>query len=393
MTEVNHDERAHSPLGPSASGKWINCAAALATEAKFLELNPDYDDSNPAAEEGTEAHELADTILQSTDPISEDDYADVPAEMLRHTLRYVDYCLATGEDDPKAIRATEQRLRMPRIHEDAYGTGDYSVYTPSDKTLHVIDYKYGQGVFVEVNGNTQMLMYGEGAREYLYNEYGEVPERYVLHVYQPRMDNIATWEITAEELEDFVAFANTRAAMTRSLPDKYTPGEKQCRWCIAKPICEAYKDYCLNIATSAFDDIGDTDPDQAPGLLKKGVLTDEQVGELLSKWDDITRMGEALKSYAHARALQGIKIPGFKLVDGRSSYAPREAELEFILGDEIYKEPSILSKTALKKKVGAKRFKLVENLYKESKGAPTLASSDDRRKEWQPETYADEFGD
>lgn len=391
--EVNHSERAHSALGPSAAAKWSNCAAALSAEARFLELNPDYDDSNPAAEEGTRAHELADNILQDPDF----DTSGEEAEMLRHCLRYVDYCLETGVGDLNAIRATEQRLYMPGIHADAYGTGDYSVYTPSDETLHTIDFKYGQGVFVEVEGNLQLVMYAEGARHFLEKEHGIKAKKFVMHIYQPRMDNIASWEIDRTELRNKVAFLKKAALATRQIPNAYNPGEKQCQWCIAKPICKAYKNHCLQTAQEAFDDI-DPDPDLAKGLLTDGIMSDEQVGDLLSRWGDITRMGEALKEYAHARALQGKKIPGYKLVDGRSSYTPNKATLEFLYGDDndIYKEPALKSKTEMRKLIGSKVFDAdMEELetYKKTTGSPTLAPEDDRRAEWVPDDYASDFDD
>lgn len=42
-----------------------------------------------------------------------------------------------------------------------FGTGDCIII--SDKTLHIIDFKYGQGVEVSVVNNPQMKVYGLGA--------------------------------------------------------------------------------------------------------------------------------------------------------------------------------------------------------------------------------------
>jgi len=247
----------------------------------------------------------------------------------------------------------------------------------------------------EIKNNLQLVMYAEGARAFLKKEHGVDPKIFVMHIYQPRMDNIAHWQITRKELDTKVAFLKKAALATRQIPNAYNPGEKQCRWCIAKPICEAYKNHCLQTAQEAFDDI-DPDPDMAKGLLTDGIMSDAQVGDLLSRWGDITRMGEAIKEYAHARALQGKKIPGYKLVEGRSSYTPNKGILEFLYGDDIYKAPALKSKTEMRKLIGGKTFDAdMEELdtYKKTTGSPTLAPEDDKRTEWVPDDYASDFED
>ena len=43
---------------------------------------------------------------------------------------------------------------------DGFGTGDCIII--ADRTLHVIDFKYGQGVLVEAEHNPQMMLYALG---------------------------------------------------------------------------------------------------------------------------------------------------------------------------------------------------------------------------------------
>ena len=244
-----------------------------------------------------------------------------------------------------------------------------------------------------VEANTQMLLYAEGQRIYLETAHNIVPDNYRIHVYQPRMDNVQTVIITPQQLKDFIEAARYRASLVD--PDaERTAGEKQCFWCLAKPICKEYAARTTEIARRYFDDIDDAD--LLPGKLNDNYLTDEQVGELIAQWDEITKMGKALQAYAHARLLQGKKIPGQKLVSGRSSYKPNEAALQFILGDKIdlFKEPAMRSKTDIQKQLGRKVFKiLAEPWYDKVEGAPTMADSDDRRAEWTPEDYSSDLED
>jgi len=419
MTDINHDDRGHSDLGPSASSKWLLCAGSIEAEAEFLRRNPDYDDSNPAADEGTEAHEIADFILQnyhlSIDAeefetfFNKPEWEHINTDMIAFAWRYADYCMALGKDDPDTIRATEQHLTMQSVHEDAFGTGDFSAYVPSTGVLEVVDLKYGKNVFVDISApisldienntldveaNTQMLLYAEGQRIYLKNVHGIEPSSYRIHVYQPRMDNIECIEITPGQLAAFIMAARYRAGLARTPGAKRTPGDKQCFWCLAKPICKEHAARVNEIAARYFDEIDDAD--MLPGKLKDEYLTDEQVGELLDQWDEITKMGKALAEYAHARALQGIKIPGQKLAAGRAKYIPDVKALEFVLGDtiDIYKPPAMISKSELQKKLGKKVYTLVaEPFYRRIEGSPTLVPESDRRKEWAPENYKDDFED
>ena len=71
----------------------------------------------------------------------------------------------------------------------------------SDDTLHIIDAKYGLGVLVDAERNTQLMCYGIatlGVYESLY-DIKEVS----LSIFQPRRENVQTWTVSVEELKDW----------------------------------------------------------------------------------------------------------------------------------------------------------------------------------------------
>ena len=71
----------------------------------------------------------------------------------------------------------------------------------SDDTLHIIDAKYGLGVLVDAERNTQIMCYGIatlGVYESLY-DIKEVS----LSIFQPRRENVQTWTVSVEELKDW----------------------------------------------------------------------------------------------------------------------------------------------------------------------------------------------
>lgn len=55
---VNHTDRAHALLSPSAAERWIHCTAAPLLERDVP------DTGSPYAEEGTRAHELCEMLLR-----------------------------------------------------------------------------------------------------------------------------------------------------------------------------------------------------------------------------------------------------------------------------------------------------------------------------------------
>ena len=153
----------HAVLSASASHRWLNCNPSARLELEF------EDRESEAAAEGTAAHALCEHKLRkalkmrSRKPTSQYD----SDEMDEYTDGYITFVLETLEEaknvctDP--IVLIEQKLNFSRFVPDGFGTGDCIII--SDSTLHIIDFKYGQGVLVEAENNPQMMLYALGALE------------------------------------------------------------------------------------------------------------------------------------------------------------------------------------------------------------------------------------
>jgi len=151
----------HAVLSASSSHRWLNCSPSARLEQEF------EDREMEAAAEGTAAHALCEHKLrralkrQSRKPISKYDCE----EMDTHTDNYVQFVLETiaqaKEHCADPIINIEQRLDFSCYVPHGFGTGDCIII--ADKTLHIIDFKYGQGVLVEAEQNPQMMLYALGA--------------------------------------------------------------------------------------------------------------------------------------------------------------------------------------------------------------------------------------
>ena len=143
---------AHALLSASSSRRWINCppSAKLNAEAEKVncETNGEY------AKQGTEAHALCEYKLkiaigmESTDPTENLSFYD--EEMERCAEEYKNFCLSVNQETQKTCKdpviLIEEKLDFSNYVPNGFGTGDCVII--GDGTLHVIDYKHGQGVEV-----------------------------------------------------------------------------------------------------------------------------------------------------------------------------------------------------------------------------------------------------
>lgn len=357
---------AHAKLSASGSPRWLACPGSVAAEAAL----PPEKSGGIYAEEGTAAHALAEWCLsESRAPFGWEGRAlpgsavTVTREMCNAVQQYLDYCHTVP-----GRREIEQRVDFSEWVPDGFGTSD--MISVADGVIHVVDLKYGKGVRVDAEGNSQMLLYALGA----YNERSAICDirKARMVIVQPRLDHISEAEINIAELLKWGEWASQRAEIALSDDAPRAPGEKPCQWCRAKAKCPALDKLTRDTLAADFEE-----------LTSPSTLSDARLREVLEAKKLITGWLDAVEAHIVARLESGQDFPGFKLVAGRSlrqwgDEATAEAELVKLLGDEAHTR-KLISPAQAEKVLGKAKAKLIEPLTIKPEGKPTLASEDDKR--------------
>lgn len=372
---------AHALLSASGSKRWMSCPPSARLEQQFA------DSTSVFAAEGTFAHAWGELFLKmylhgkhnpeytkQLRALEKNEFFSI--ELNEYVQSYVDYVIerinAAYAKTKDAVIMLEQRLDFSRWVPEGFGTGD--VVIVADGYIEIIDLKYGKGVPVSAEGNTQMQLYGLGA----WQEYDVLYDLHTIKmtIHQPRLDNISSQEMSAKEL---LSWADKevvpKAKLAIAGEGEYAAGD-HCRFCRAKTLCRARAEANLEMAKFDFVD---------PALLSA-----EEVGEILVKADELKSWADDLKGYALDQAENhGAKWPGWKLVEGRSNRKyTNEKEVAKALTDagykkdEIYAPREIFGITAMEKSITKKRFnELLSELVIKPAGKPTLVPLDDKRPE------------
>ena len=358
----------HAILSASSSHRWLNCSPSARLEQEF------EDRETEAAAEGTAAHALCEHKLRRAlklqsrrKPISRYDCD----EMDMHTDNYVQFVLETLSEArqhcPDPLINIEQRLDFSCYVPDGFGTGDCIII--SDKTMHVIDFKYGQGVLVDAEQNPQMMLYALGALR-LFDSLYDI-EDVAMTIYQPRRENISTWTISVADLKTWAEEELIpRAKLAFEGKGDFMPGP-WCTFCKAAVKCRARAEEKLRLAQYEF--------------AKPPLLTDAEIEDILGKLDDLTRWAEEIKAYAQDAALNhGKQWHGYKVVEGRSvrKYSNEDAVVEAANAagyHDIFRK-TLLPITEMEKLVGKQDFaEILGGLIVKPAGKPTLVPMSDKR--------------
>lgn len=359
--------KGHAILSASSSDRWLHCPPS----ARLCES---YDDkgSNYAAE-GTDAHALCEFRLhqalgmEATDPTENlkwfnEEMSDCATGYASYVLEQVETAKQTCTDPVVLI---EQRVDFSRWVESGFGTADCIII--SDGTLQIIDYKHGLGVLVSAEENPQMQCYALGALELFDGIYDINSVR--MTIYQPRRDNVSTYEISKDELYRWAdEVLKPTADLAFAGDGNFLCGE-WCGFCKAKHECRARADANMELARYDF---------KLPPL-----LTDEEVEEILVRADDLVTWAADIKEYALQQAISGKKWNGWKLVEGRSNRRyTNETVVAGVVTDAGFDpyEHKVLGVTAMQKLLGKCRFdELLATYIEKPQGKPTLVPESDKR--------------
>ena len=356
----------HALLSASSSHRWLHCNPSARLEREFA------DRETTAAAEGTAAHALAEhklkrrLKLRSERPVSPfdteemeictDDYADFVMEQVTKERRR----------DPDTQVFIEQRLDFSCYVPEGFGTGDCLIV--SKGRLHIIDLKYGMGLLVDSEENPQMKLYALAALTQ-YEEQYQI-KKVKLTIFQPRRENVSTWETSVAKLKKWATKDLVPKAQRAFKGEgEYCPGE-WCIFCKAAVKCRARAEDKLRLAQSEF---------KMPPL-----LTDAEIEDVLAKLPDIKKWADEIQEYALAKALAGKEWTGFKLVEGRSVRKFTDERAVVKVANEagyhdIYKQ-TLISLTEMEKLMGKAEFsKVLGALVTKPQGKPTLVPDTDKR--------------
>lgn len=365
----------HALLGASSAARWIACPPS----ARATEHLPG--ETSKYAEEGTRAHELCEKALRYKlakweagipfDLLSDWAQQSMPTEMFNAVCRYTSFIHELWVGFPcRPGVFIEQEVDVSQWVPGGFGTCDCLLI--GDGILHIIDFKYGQGVPVNPEHNPQLMYYALGAYA-LFDGIDEV-DTVRLSIVQPRMqEEPQTWELP---LADLLTWAREVLQPAAELAWKgegvYHPGG-HCRFCKAYPSCRAWQ--------KQYGPLAGFEPYPEPAT-----LSDKELGEWLQKLEGLASYAKDLEEYAQQALLDGRSLPGWKLVQGRSTRkwtdqdaAFRQMEHDGIDEAMLYTRTPI-SLTAAEKMIGKKKFaETMSAFITRAPGAPKLAAASDPR--------------
>ncbi|MCM1271472.1 MAG: DUF2800 domain-containing protein [Ruminococcus flavefaciens] len=359
----------HALLSPSSSERWINCPPS-AKENTGGDIGSSY------AQQGTEAHELGAYHIEKAlghkvhDPTEDLEFFD--EEMAECTDAYRDFVLEQVElakqSCPDPLVLVEQRLDFTRWVAESFGTADCVIV--ADEIMTVIDFKYGLGVLVDAENNSQMRMYALGALNLFESIYDIKRVRMV--IFQPRRNNVSSAELSKEELLQWADEVLIPAAALAAKGEGDYKAGKHCQFCKIKATCRKRAEYNLQMAQYDFA-VPDT-------------LEDDEISMILDRADTFVGWVNDVKEYALEQAISGRTFPGFKVVEGRSNrrYTNNDAVAAIVTeaGYDPF-EKKLMGVTAMSKLLGTKKFNtLLGSLVEKPKGKPTLVPESDKRPAW-----------
>jgi hypothetical protein len=340
-------------------------------------------------------------LLPDSRGLRDDDfYAD--EEMVDAVQQSVDWCsILPGE------HYVEQRLDItawcPPVYnaageqEKQFGTSDHFVILSKRVpyldhhweagTLVITDYKHGKGVKVYAERNEQAVEYAVGVLEawdWLY-----AFDKVVVRIAQPRLDHFDVWETTADEIRAIGRYILERYTLAVQPDAPFHPDEKACKFCKHKPNCKALAQRSQELVLGMFDDLTqDVDlaapakswPLSAPDVVG---MTEEELAAVLAHRNLISDFLEACEARATNMLLHGQPVPGYKLVEGRSSRMIRDRDgYEGYLREhkvEPFKPAELITITEAEKTLGSKKKAGLAAYLDKPRGKPTLAVASDKR--------------
>lgn len=385
----------HALLSASSSKQWLHCPPSVRLQEGFP------NESSVYAAEGTFAHEVCEYKVRKylhervTRPQSEEFYTE---EIDQITDVYAEFVISIIEEMKRngcePLVLVEERVDYSHIAPSGFGTADMLIVGKDEEgngLLHICDFKTGQGVFVDADHNSQMMLYALGGLA----AYGYIYEIKTVRmsIIQPRLDNISTFECSREELEAWGESIKPIARLAFEGKGEQHPGD-WCRFCRARPVCKACANEALELCRDEFLDLDagafsdnqqESQGNEMPVFKRPGLIPVSELAEILPTLNRISSWIESVFAFVSSEAItHAVPIPGYKVVEGRSKrvFTDTKAVVEAAAANgytDVYKK-QLISLTEFEKMMGKKKFnELLGGYVAKPPGKLALVPDDDPR--------------
>lgn len=380
---------AHSSvIGGSTAERRIMCPASLTLESHATRL----DDNNEYAAEGTALHSAMEHLFDKSNSFVP---TNIEAVELLDGVEFNGIVITNELLNEKVMPALdafaeaveaydiveyliEVKCGLPSI-PGAFGTVDILGITANGDIV-VIDWKFGDGRYIDVVGNSQLAFYTACALETDIKEVCDMLDaiedpsgRVITGIIQPRRgrdEEVARyWETDYDYIYDFIDKCE-KAIETAKQPDPPARTGGHCWKCKGELTCPAKR-----------TQIADVTP------IKPDLMTAVEISALLDRADEIEGFIKSVRTFAHKQAEKGVAIPGYKLVDKRGSrvYTDKETAEKRLIR-ELRKAgaytSTLLTPPQAEKALGKKRYeKLIAPCVSVVSSGTTLAKESDKRPE------------
>ena len=358
----------HSTIvGGSTAKRVLNCPGSVALVAQSP-TKP----SSVYADTGTLLHNVIADVLGGrctkggAQELLGTKYAGVTLDQELIDSKLLPALAALKEIDPDRQMEfeTEVQVAFGSVLPNVFGSAD--IVGRIGTTAYILDWKFGDGVAVEVEENPQLLFYAAAAMRTPSAQWAfEGAKKVELVIVQP--PHIKRWVTSVARIKLFESEL-IRAVKLAERPDAPLAVGAWCRWCAAKATCP--------LMTGAAD--------RAMVAALQGVDV-ARVSDHLQMADQLEGWIKEVRALAMQTLESGLPVPGYKLVPKRGirQWVDEKAAFAAMCGmgldDSELTETTILSPARAEKVLKKHKLALpAEHVVSVSSGN-TLATEDDPR--------------
>ena len=353
-----------SIVGGSTAKRVINCPGSVALVAQ-MPPKP----SSVYADTGTLLHNVIADVLDGK--ATPQDFlgavhADVTLDQDLIDNKLLPALAALNEIDPDKIMEyeTEVVVGFGDLLPGVFGSSD--IVGRIGDTAYIVDWKFGDGVAVDVEENPQLMFYAAAAMRTPAAQWAfEGATKVELVIVQPPY--VKRWETTPRRIQLFEKEL-MQAVKVAQRPDAPLAQGEWCRWCAGKAICP--------IMTGAADRA-------MVAALKSVDVAD--VSDYLKMANQLEGWIKEVRALAMQTLEAGLPVPGYKLVPkrGMRQWVDENKALEAMRAMGVnameLTEMTILSPAKAEKVLKKHKLALPDDHVVSVSSGNTLASEDDPR--------------